>query len=114
MAACGTEALESLRIEAAIPRYGRELDEDTLPLEAGVMDALSFTKGCYVGQEVVERTRSRGHVNWKLAGLFVEAANPPQPGGKLLWGGTEGGETTSACNAPPPARSAALAFVCHE
>jgi glycine cleavage system T protein len=114
MAACGTEALESLRIEAGIPRYGRELDEDTLPLEAGVMDALSFTKGCYVGQEVVERTRSRGHVNWKLVGLFVEAANPPQPGEKLLWEGTEAGEITSACNSPTLARTVALAFLRRE
>ena len=71
---CGTEALESLRIEAGIPRYGPDFGEDTLPLEAGLLNALSFNKGCYIGQEIVERARSRGHLNWKLVGLVVEAS----------------------------------------
>jgi len=53
-------------------------------------------------------------VNWKLAGLFVEAANPPQPGEKLLWEGTEAGEITSACNSPTLARTVALAFLRRE
>jgi folate-binding protein YgfZ len=66
MLPCGWEALESLRIEAGIPRYGSELGEDVIPLEAGLLNALSFNKGCYIGQEIVERARSRGHVNWKL------------------------------------------------
>ena len=73
MLPCGWEALESLRIEAGIPRYGTELGEDVIPLEAGLWNALSFNKGCYIGQEIVERARSRGHVNWKLMGLIVNA-----------------------------------------
>ena len=73
MLPCGWEALESLRIEAGIPRYGTELGEDVIPLEAGLLNALSFNKGCYIGQEIVERARSRGHVNWKLMGLVVNA-----------------------------------------
>src|SRR5579859_2172647 len=111
---CGTEALESLRIEAGIPRYGPDMGEDTLPLEAGLLSALSFNKGCYVGQEIVERARSRGHVNWKLAGLYVEAAAVPAPGEKLISAGKEIGEITSACASPTLERTIALAYVRRE
>ncbi len=110
---CGTEALESLRIEAGIPRYGPDMGEDTLPLEAGLLNALSFNKGCYIGQEIVERARSRGHVNWKLAGLFVDAT-APAPGEKLLLGGKEIGEITSVCVSPTLSRTIALAYLRRE
>jgi glycine cleavage system T protein len=110
----GTEALETLRLEAGIPRYGEDLDEYTLPLEAGLENALSFTKGCYVGQEVVERTRSRGHVNWKLVGVFVDAAAAPPTGEKLLFEGKEIGEISSACASPSLSRTIALAYVRRE
>ncbi len=110
---CGTEALETLRIEAGIPRYGADFGEDTLPLEAGLLNALSFTKGCYVGQEIVERARSRGHVNWKLVGLIVEGA-PPAPGEKLLWEGKAAGEVTSSCVSPTLSKTLALAYVRRE
>jgi len=112
--ACGFEALETLRIEAGIPRYGQELDEDTIPLEAGLNNALSFTKGCYVGQEIVERARSRGHVNWKLVGLIVDSPRPPQPADKLSAEGKEIGEVTSACVSPTLGRTIALAYVRRE
>jgi folate-binding protein YgfZ len=111
---CGSEALESLRIEAGVPRYGADFGEDTLPLEAGLLNALSFTKGCYVGQEIVERARSRGHVNWKLVGLIVEAGAPPAPGEKLLDEGREVGEVTSSCVSPTLGKTIALAFVRRE
>ena len=111
---CGTMALETLRIEAGIPRYGSELGEDTLPLEAGIMNALSFTKGCYVGQEIVERARSRGHVNWKLVGLVADSASPPAPGTKLISNGKEIGEVTSACLSPTLGKNLALAYVRRE
>lgn len=114
MLPCGTEALETLRIEAGIARYGQELGEDTLPLEAGLLHALSFDKGCYLGQEIVERARSRGHVNWKLVGLFVEAAQPPGRGEKLLAEAKEIGEITSACVSPTLGRTVALAYVRRE
>lgn len=110
----GTEALESLRIEAGIPRYGPDFGEDTLPLEAGLMNALSFNKGCYIGQEIVERARSRGHVNWKLVGLVVESAQPPASGEKLLAEGKEIGEVTSACASPTLGKTLALAYVRRE
>lgn len=111
---CGSEALESLRIEAGIPRYGPELDEDTIPLEAGLLNALSFTKGCYIGQEIVERARSRGHVNWLLAGLVVEAPAPPAAGETLLSAGKEVGQVTSACISPTLGKTIALAYLRRE
>jgi glycine cleavage system T protein len=111
---CGFEALESLRIEAGIPRYGQELSEDTMPLEADLYKALSFTKGCYIGQEIVERTRSRGHVNWKLVGLRVDSAVPPIAGEKLNSEGKEIGEVTSACISPTLGKTLALAYVRRE
>jgi glycine cleavage system T protein len=114
MLPCGTEALESLRIEAGIPRYGSELAEDTLPLEANLMNALSFTKGCYVGQEIVERARSRGHVNWKLVGLLVDAGEPPAPGEKLFLEEKEVGEITSSCVSPTLRKTLGLGYVRQE
>ncbi len=114
MLSCGVEALESLRIEAGIPRYGAELGEDTMPHEAGLLNAISFTKGCYVGQEIVERTRSRGHANWKLVGLFLDSDRAPQAGEKLLSEGKEMGEITSACVSPTLGKTIALAYVRRE
>lgn len=75
---------EILRVESGLPEYGRDLDEDRMPAEAGLDDAVSFSKGCYMGQEVVVRLRDRGHLNRKLCGLrFDEAASPPVVGCKL-------------------------------
>jgi glycine cleavage system T protein len=110
----GTQALESLRIEAGIPRYGADFGEDTMPLEAGLLNALSFNKGCYIGQEIVERTRSRGHVNWKLVGLTIDSAQPPAVGEKLLAAGKESGEITSACVSPTLSKTIALGYVRRE
>ncbi len=112
--ACGFEALETLRIEAGLPRYGPDFGEDTIPLEANLASALSFTKGCYIGQEIVERARSRGHVNWKLAGLFVESPQPPGAGEKIVAEGKEIGEVTSACVSPTLGRTIALAYLRRE
>jgi glycine cleavage system T protein len=114
MLPCGTEALETLRIEAGIPRYGAELGEDTLLLEAGLTNAVSFTKGCYIGQEIVERSRSRGHVNWKLVGIIASAPEPPSPETKLILQGKEVGEVTSACVSPTLEKTIALAYVRRE
>jgi len=114
MLPCGTEALEILRIEAGIPRYGPDLDEDTLLLEAGLLNAVSFTKGCYVGQEIVERVRTQGHVNWKLVGLVLDTAQSPEAGEKLLAEDKAIGEVTSACFSPYLRKVIALAYVRRE
>jgi glycine cleavage system T protein len=111
---CGGAALETLRIEAGIPRYGADMGEDTLPLEAGLLNALSFNKGCYIGQEIVERARSRGHVNWKLSGLLVEGPQPPAPGENVISAGKEIGEVTSACVSPTLGRTIAMAYLRRE
>jgi folate-binding protein YgfZ len=75
----GFNALEVRRIEAGIPRYGIDITEKNLPQETGQMQALSFNKGCYVGQEVVERIRSRGHVNRKLIRLVIDGRHEIAP-----------------------------------
>jgi folate-binding protein YgfZ len=67
----GVDALEVLRVENGIPRYGPDLSEDVLPLEANLTHAISYTKGCYIGQEVIARATHRGQVNWKLRGLWL-------------------------------------------
>jgi folate-binding protein YgfZ len=72
-----TEALERARIEAGVPAWGKELDDSILPAEAGLDEAhISFTKGCYPGQEPIARLRHRGHVNRRLRVLEVDSALP--------------------------------------
>ncbi len=68
--ACGWQAFETARIEAGIPRFGVDMDETNLPLECGIESrAVSYNKGCYIGQEVINRIHSFGHVNRELRGL---------------------------------------------
>jgi tRNA-modifying protein YgfZ len=94
--------LEAARIEAGYPLFGIDMTEDTIPLEAGIEQrAISFTKGCYVGQEVIIRVLHRGHgrVAKKLVGLQVDGAVPSA--GAKLWSGTrEVGVVTSAAASP--------------
>lgn len=107
----GREAQETLRIEAGIPLYGVDMDERSLLLETGLDHAVSFHKGCYLGQEVVERIRSRGHVNRKLAGLLLEGKEPPPPGAIIRHGENEAGKITSAVFSPALGRPIALGYV---
>jgi folate-binding protein YgfZ len=95
----GSDALEMYRIARCMPRYGVDLRERDLPQETGQEHALSFTKGCYIGQEIVERIRSRGNVHRTLIGLEVQG-EPPPPGAKILADGKEVGEITSAARVP--------------
>jgi len=88
------EELERARIEAGVPAWGKELDESILPAEAGLDDThISFTKGCYPGQEPIARLRHRGHVNRRLRVLDVEDA---QPGDEVRLGDKAVGRITSA------------------
>ena len=75
----GDEEQAALRIAAGTPLYGVDMTEDHMPAEAGLDDALSHTKGCYLGQEVVVRLRDRGHLNRRLVGLRIEAGPGPVP-----------------------------------
>jgi folate-binding protein YgfZ len=91
----GEESLEPLRIEAGTPRFGREIDERVLPAEAGLdKRAISFTKGCYPGQEPVARQHNRGKVNRRLRVLEVEGA--PAAETPVVYGEKEVGRVTSA------------------
>ena len=97
------DALESMRVLMGVPRWGAELDENTLPAEAGIEGrAVSFSKGCYIGQEVVSRVRSVGHVNRQLCGLKATDASPLYAGMQLYAAGDEGdkpvGRITSAAS----------------
>jgi folate-binding protein YgfZ len=91
----GSEALEMQRIVAGIPLYGVDIRERDLPQETEQMRALNFNKGCYVGQEIVERIRSRGNVHRKFSGFLVEGAAAIAAGDKLFSGEKEVGEITS-------------------
>ena len=95
----GTEAWKWLLISLGLPRFRIDIRERDLPQETGQQHALHFTKGCYVGQEIVERIRSRGNVHRIFAGFRVQGA-APEPGTKIQWGDKEVGEITSAAAIP--------------
>jgi folate-binding protein YgfZ len=94
--AVGREPYDVLRIESGVPWHGRDVTAETLALEAPYEDAISFRKGCYLGQEVMERVTARGHVNRRLVGLTVDAASPPAAGTALFAADREVGRITSA------------------
>jgi aminomethyltransferase len=100
--AVGAEALELRRISYGIPRYGADIRDRDLPQETGQTRALSFTKGCYLGQEIVERIRSRGAVHRQFSAFLVEGSLP-EAGAKILADDKEVGEITS-CAVLPLAR----------
>ncbi|MSR35298.1 MAG: hypothetical protein EXR95_01470 [Gemmatimonadetes bacterium] len=115
--ALAPEALALLRIEAGRPAWGRELDADTLPPEAGIEGrAIDHTKGCYTGQEVIVRIRDRGHVNRRLRGLLIGAAAVPAPGAELWVKGRDRavGAVTSAAFSPGAGQGLALGYVRRE
>jgi aminomethyltransferase len=90
----GDDELEALRIDAGTPRFGREIDDQILPAEAGLVErAVSFTKGCFPGQEPLARLHHRGHANRGLRVLEVESA---EPGNEIVWEGKVVGRVTSA------------------
>ena len=110
----GHAAWNILRTEAGVPWYGVDMDERTLPPEAALeARALSYSKGCYVGQEIIERIRSRGHVNRRLAGFHVSGPLPAA-GAKLLRGGQEVGVLTTAVESPTLGRAIALGYLRRE
>jgi len=95
----GVEALEMFRVAAGIPRYGLDIRDRDLPQETAQQQALNFNKGCYIGQEIVERIRARGNVHRTLAGFIIEN-DVPATGTKISFDGKEVGEITSAVRLP--------------
>jgi folate-binding protein YgfZ len=97
----GQDALELYRIALGVPRYGQDIRERDLPQETEQTRALNFNKGCYVGQEIVERIRSRGNVHRKFTGFKMDRA-APAPGTKIQAQAKDVGEVTSSAVIPTP------------
>ena len=95
----GTHAIELLRIASGVPQYGKDIRERDLPQETEQAQALHFSKGCYVGQEIVERIRSRGAVHRRFTGFSIEG-ELPSPGSKVFMQGKDIGEITSVAALP--------------
>ena len=115
--AVGWQAFETARIEAGIPRFGADMDETYIPLECGIESrAVTYTKGCYIGQEVINRIHSVGHVNRELRGLRLadDLEVLPQKGDKLFRDGKEAGHVTSAVKSPSLNANIALGYVRRE
>jgi folate-binding protein YgfZ len=122
LAAAGATRLDAatadaIRIEAGVPVFHRDMDEETIPLEAGIeSQAISFTKGCYVGQEVIIRVLHRGHgrVVRKLVGLVLDGPDAPSAGAAIQAGEREVGRITSATLSPAMQKPIALGYVHRE
>ncbi len=110
----GWLALDVLRIEAGLPLVGRDMDESTLIAEAEIEQAISYGKGCYLGQEVVERIAARGQVQRRRRGFVCREGAPPQPGAKLFSDKREVGLVTSAVWSPALQRAIGFAYVRRE
>jgi aminomethyltransferase len=92
------ESFDILRVERGYGAFGHELGQEYIPLETGLLDAISFTKGCYVGQEIIARMESRNRLAKQLRGLRL--AGPVTAPGKLEASGKEAGDLTSAVISP--------------
>jgi len=112
-AACaGLEAFNILRIEAGVPVDGIDIDADRFVVEVGrTPQAISYTKGCYLGQEPIVMARDRGHLNRTLLGLKVDASEPLPPGTKVMQNGQEVGQVTSSVWSPLVGSVIALAYL---
>ncbi len=109
---CGVTALDAIRIEEGFPVIGLDITEKTLPQEVGRNEkTISFTKGCYIGQEIVARIDSRDAVKKILSGIRFQSADVPTAGGELTHGGEAVGQITSAAYSPGFGAGVALAYV---
>ena len=105
----GSEAFELYRITRGVPRYGLDLSQRDLPQETEQKHALNFSKGCYIGQEIVERIRARAILHRTFTGFLLEG-DPQQPGTKVQADGKNVGEITSAARVPLPSGERTLAL----
>jgi aminomethyltransferase len=100
-----------VRLEHGRARYGEDISERYLVQETQILSAVSFNKGCYLGQEIVERIRSRGQVHRLLTPVRIRTANVPAPGTKLRSRDKDAGEITSAAFSPALNETVALAYL---
>jgi folate-binding protein YgfZ len=115
--ACGWDAFETARIEAGVPRFGIDMDESNFPQECGIeADAVSYSKGCYIGQEVLNRIHTQGHVNRILCGLRLADGLQvlPTRGTRLFSGDRDIGWITSAVASPALRANIGLGYVHRE
>jgi len=105
------EEARIVRIEHGKPRYGEEITERYLVQETAQLNAVSFSKGCYLGQEIVERVRSRAQIHRVLRRLTIDSLEPPPAGTKLKSGDADSAEIASAVYSPTLGKVAALAYV---
>jgi folate-binding protein YgfZ len=113
--AMGYTALSARRLEMGVPWFGYDFDERQIPHEAGLQDThISYIKGCYTGQEIVERVRSRGHVNRARVLLKFSSSEPPAPGTALLADGKEVGHVTRSAYSPSLGCAIAMGYVRRE
>jgi folate-binding protein YgfZ len=105
------EEARIVRIENGRPRYGEEITERYLVQETGQLHAVHFSKGCYLGQEIVERVRSRAQIHRALRRLEIDTTEPPAAGTKLKSGDADAAEIASAVFSPALGKTAALAYV---
>jgi folate-binding protein YgfZ len=109
--AADADAFRVVRLEHGKPRYGEDISERFLAQEANQPRALHFSKGCYLGQEIVERVRSRGQIHRVLMPLALDSKTPPEPGAKLQTADGKEAEITSAAYSPALDKVVALAYV---
>ncbi|HZU23990.1 MAG TPA: glycine cleavage T C-terminal barrel domain-containing protein [Bryobacteraceae bacterium] len=109
--AATAEEFRTVRIENGRPRYGEDISERYIAQEANQPRALHFSKGCYLGQEIVERVRSRAQIHRVLMPLVIDTTEPPEPGTKLQAGGADRAEITSAALSRRSGKVVALAYV---
>jgi folate-binding protein YgfZ len=107
----GENALNVLRIEAGIPRYGVDMDDTNVVLETGLNDAVSFTKGCYIGQEIIARIHWRGHVAKKISGLILREGTIERDSKLQAEDGKDAGRITSVTVSPRLGKTIALGYV---
>jgi len=107
----GVDATEALRVGNGIPAFGKELGESYNPIEAGLMPLISFTKGCYIGQEVVARLNTYDKVQKSLVGLRWDGDSKIESGTKLLLDGKQAGVMTTAATSPRIAGIIGLGYV---
>ena len=106
-----TEAVNIVRMEHGRPQYGVEVTERYLAQETQIERALHFSKGCYLGQEIVERVRSRGQVHRRLMRIEISSQDTPPAGTKLTAGGTPAGEVVSSAFSPALGKVVGFAYV---
>jgi folate-binding protein YgfZ len=110
----GTQVYDVLRVEAGIPWYGHDVDDTVILPETRLEHLVNYTKGCYIGQEVVARVKYRGHVNRALSGLVLRGDHVPAPGARVVAGGKDVGRITSAVHSLAVGAPIALGYVRRE